>query len=427
MSGALIPSPPDAKSAPVLHHHHVPRHHHHPPAKPAVPQSVITPLPKTTIRSNAVLEAVAHLPRRHLGHAYYQSQLKPTGINPNAPRSKRGFASTPQPLPNFEGSENCTFTIKVPAINLSQPSRGEITYRRAVWGTDVYTDDSDIVAACIHHGWFRGAWAPEIDVDLLDLEIGGPYATLAPEPSETEPPSRGPLDPPKNRDAHVTILVLPNLEKYASTTRFGIRSREWGAKRDGYKGTHDGLSFMILSVRWVNGVDDEVGRSAGARKKMVVRDMEEAMREDEEWSHMFNNANGKYRNINGAHISESFERGSTRVGELGPGEFSGVGMEHWWKAPVSAADGAVTAKEAKKDEKEEYPAQAPAPAPAPVKETTVVEKTDIERVTEKMVENAVVPTEASAAAPTPDPASTVTNGDGESAKGEAVDDVPVAA
>lgn len=398
-----------------------------------MPQNVVIPVPRTTIRSNSVLESVAHLPRTHLGHAYYQSDLKPAGNNENAPRSKRGFASTPQPLPNFEGSENCTFTVKIAAIHLTQPSREEITYRRAVWGTDIYTDDSDVVAACIHQGWFRGAWAPDVDIDLLDLEIGGPYTTPAPTPvSETEPPPRGPLAPPQNKDAHVTILVLPNLEQYSSTTRFGMRSREWGAKRDGYKGKHDGLSFMIMGVRWVGVVDDGIGRSKGARKKMIVRDLEGAIKEDKEWSHMFGlkrRLSDKALNrsavggLNDLHISESFERGGS--GDLAPGEFSGVGMKHWWKVPSSGYKAATSPptgsisvsaavattvtsptieNDAASKEVESQSEEIPTTVPAPdtdmeaekmdielQTEPTPVEKTDIERVTERMVENATVP------------------------------------
>lgn len=52
--------------------------------------------------------------------------------------------------------------------------------------------------------------------------------------------------------------------------RFGIKSREWGGMHDGYfclflgrdvanmyhshKGDHDGGSFMIMNIRWVDGL-----------------------------------------------------------------------------------------------------------------------------------------------------------------------------
>jgi hypothetical protein len=321
VKGTPIPSPPETKAT-VLHHHHIPRHHHHQvtPAKSVPPQNVITPLPKITIRSRAVLEAVAHLPRTHLGHAYYQSQLKAAGKIVTAPHSKRGFVSTPKPLPRLEGSENCTFTIKVPRIHLTDTSREEITARRAVWGTDIYTDDSDVIAACIHQGWFRGKWGKDIDESLLlgleDDESDEPLQELY-----TAPLQRGPIKVPLKKDLHITVLILPQLEKYASTTRFGIRSREWGEKREGYKGTHDGLSFMILSTRWVEGMDGG-DASKGERKKMIIRDLEEAEAEDEAWRHLFNGDSSGQTNGNG-HAEESFERGGIKD----------VGTGSWWKDP----------------------------------------------------------------------------------------------
>jgi len=158
---AVIPSPPDAKAAPVLHHHHVSRHHHHQitPSKSepviknvcdselfncltmcdtlcaislTLPMKVVVKLSKKIIRSQAVLDSVAHLPRKHLGHNFYKSNITPVGSAAIGPRSQIGFASTPEPLPNFEGSENCTFTVKIPRTYLLAESRREITYRKAV-------------------------------------------------------------------------------------------------------------------------------------------------------------------------------------------------------------------------------------------------------------------------------------------------------
>ncbi|KAI5286775.1 hypothetical protein KEM52_001868, partial [Ascosphaera acerosa] len=67
--------------------------------------------------------------------------------------------------------ENCTVTVRVPRWHLAAGKREEICYRRALWGTGVYTDDSDPVAAAIHSGFLRGAWNPKIDTRLLDLAI----------------------------------------------------------------------------------------------------------------------------------------------------------------------------------------------------------------------------------------------------------------
>ncbi|RFU28237.1 hypothetical protein B7463_g8110, partial [Scytalidium lignicola] len=337
------PSYPDI-ATPILHHHHIPRHHHHviTPVKPPEPVNLVIPLPKTTIRSQPVLDSVAHLARNHLGHGYYQAILKPRGV-PSPGRSlheSRGFASTSLPLPRFEGQENCTFTIKVPHIYLSPTSREEITARRGVWGTDIYTDDSDIIAACIHQGWFRGEWPEDVDVSLLGLELDDSssksHAVKGPVQPEdgttlTSPPAKGPMPAPPKLDLHVTVLILPALEKYSSTTRFGIRSREWGGKHDGWTSTHDGLSFMIMSIKWVDGVDSNISRSGLARS----RELEDAELEAEEgWRDLIVNGNNRINGYSNG-FKESFVRGegaSEPEGVLEPsGNIKGLGMKSWWK------------------------------------------------------------------------------------------------
>ncbi|KAK4130797.1 hypothetical protein BT67DRAFT_458444 [Trichocladium antarcticum] len=54
--------------------------------------------------------------------------------------------------------------MKIGKKHLTPASREEITRRRALWGTDVYTDDSDVISACIYAGWIRSEW-PEGDKD----------------------------------------------------------------------------------------------------------------------------------------------------------------------------------------------------------------------------------------------------------------------
>lgn len=336
-------------ATPVLHHHHIPRHHHHvvTPAKPAEVVNPVIPLPKTTIRSQAVLESVSHLPRHHLGHGYYQAILKPRGI-PSPGRSlqeSRGFASTSLPIPRFEGQENCTFTIKVPHVYLSPASREEITARRGVWGTDIYTDDSDIIAACIHQGWFRGEWHEDVDVSLLGLELddkpSDDLAVKSPTEAEdgtvmTSPPTKGPIHVPPKLDLHVTVLILPALEKYSSTTRFGIRSREWGGKHDGWTSTHDGVSYMIMNIKWVNGVDSHVSRSGVARSK-GLKDLE--LEAQDAWRNEITNGYGKLNGHSNGQFRDSFVRGEIGP-ELGPelegvlepsGNIRGLGMKSWWR------------------------------------------------------------------------------------------------
>lgn len=369
--GSTIPSPPGRELG-ATHHHHLVKHQPHaapPPPKPPTPPraNAVIPLQKVTIRNQAVLDSVSDLPRKHLGHAYYHSTLKADPLVPKRDfTTGRGFASTPQPLPRFEGNENCTFTVKVMRAYLDHKSREEITIRRAVWGIDIYTDDSDIIAACIHQGWFKGAWPAGVDEDLLGLELTEDGAIPVFQPLDeiwTKPPPSGPADVPKSRDLNVNILILPLLDKYSSVTRFGMRSREWGGKYDGYHSVHDGLSFMIQSIQWVDGVNGVEGRSVHDRRALLAQEQREADLEAAkvlEELVLNGNGNGKPQ------FEESFERGGDGP-EDRMGDIRGVGMGSWWKKPNGVHRKAASSP--KVNTAGAPPPSPPVPAPSEVVET----------------------------------------------------------
>ncbi|KAK8092292.1 uncharacterized protein PG998_015124 [Apiospora kogelbergensis] len=284
-----IPSPTGlAKDFALTHSHQIPRSNGAPTSAPkqASTTPVIVPKTKRSVNSQAVLESVAHKPRKHLGDVVYDASLTPAKLS--SP-SRFGFASTPRPLPMamIRDNENSTLTVKIPRAHLTTVAREEITTRRAIWGTDVYSDDSDVVAACIHAGWIRGEWSNDIDTDLLDLRVQPPKskgrnAAVAPEqgPQEvlTSPPATGPVQVPHHRDLHVTILILPALEKYTSTTRFGIQSREFGGTYNGRKSNHDGISFMVTAIRWVDGAAPQSRLRGKARRERIRKAMGEVQR-----------------------------------------------------------------------------------------------------------------------------------------------------
>lgn len=221
--------------------------------------------PRTTVNLDPILSSVAHLPRHHLGSTLYTPRIDvPTG-KASLDSAKFGYTSTPQPLPHLERRENCTFTVRVPRFRVTPNRREEICVRRALWGTGVYTDDSDPVAAAIHSGFIRGSWAEEVDESMLDLEIKDTYQH-APPPSTDASKSEGPRlppVPPPDQDLHITLLVLPRLERYDSTVMFGLRSRK-------FDGRHDGMSFKVQRVDWVDeGVGRGEERSGQARRKRL--------------------------------------------------------------------------------------------------------------------------------------------------------------
>lgn len=302
--GARVPSP--AAHDGTHHEHARPAHNHNhnhgrPSAKPAPsPMPVIPPKPKQIVNSKAVFESVASRPRYHLGDVLYEPRLHPAKLTAAGhfspdPEVERPWSTTPKPLPldRINGNENSTITVKVPRIHLTPGAREELTARRALWGTEVYTDDSDVVAALIHGGWIRGEWDAEAGASLLDLEHGiprdgvvhqvrGEKREFTAEEREARaaaneadflgaPPATGPVFVRERRDLHVTLVILPRLRGYASTTRFGIQSREFGGKWDaGRRAQHDGLSFMVAGVRWVESgarMQSEV-RGRGRRERM---------------------------------------------------------------------------------------------------------------------------------------------------------------
>jgi len=197
----------------------------------------------------------------------------------------------------IEGKENCTLTMKIGKEHLIPAAREEITSRRALWGTDVYTDDSDVIAACIHAGWIRGAWPDDVDVSMLGLDEGYSVSDVrgllnghangfkaAKQPANhitsalmvlSEPPKTGPMPVPENRDLHVTLLILPRLQKYASTTRFGIKSREFGGpvgdEEAHQRAIHDGISFMVTGLRWVTNGAAAQNRLRGKARRERIR------------------------------------------------------------------------------------------------------------------------------------------------------------
>ena len=241
------------------HHHHPPHHHHHRNNAQVTPTPQPIRRPITTIKTNPLLESVASSPRKHLGSQLYAPRVTPPP--PSTPSfTKFLYASNPTPLPFFEGKENCTFTIRVPRHFLTEKSRELVCSQRQVWGTDVYTDDSDVLASAIHAGWIRGAWGEDVDVSMLELnpspsaqaaangDIGADTALhgkITESEDLSEPPSSGPVQPPRQRDAHITILVLPPLGKYTPSTWHGMRSRGWGDN-------HDGMSFKVHRIEWVD-------------------------------------------------------------------------------------------------------------------------------------------------------------------------------
>lgn len=236
--------------------------------------------PAMTAATKKILEECAGKPRNHLGSQLYTTELSCASFANTSADSKIKFSSRMRPIPVFADSENCTFTVRVPRYYLITSARAngeyhsleEICRRRRLWGTEIYTDDSDVIAAAVHSGWLKGDFGDFND----DLQGLGDHAPEQEGDEEVMFLSERPLKPvtvPDVHDAHITLLVLPPLEAYVGSNQNHIWSREWKQK-------HDGMSYMIHSIEFVDeGASNRfTERGAAARKHRIA--MEDAARRE---------------------------------------------------------------------------------------------------------------------------------------------------
>ncbi|XP_050205402.1 uncharacterized protein LOC126655320 [Mercurialis annua] len=87
-----------------------------------------------------------------------------------------------------------TLEIRIPAEHVTATNRQ--VRGGQLWGTDIYTDDSDLVAVLMHTGYCR--------------------------PTASPPPAA-------IQELRATIRVLPSQDSYTSMLRNNVRSRAWGA------------------------------------------------------------------------------------------------------------------------------------------------------------------------------------------------------
>ncbi|KAL9540759.1 hypothetical protein MBANPS3_009505 [Mucor bainieri] len=202
-----------------------------PPPPPVVPK------PKLIIKNEQVWKSVEGIEEKSLGFQLYSPQLL---------------------LPNLEDSVNGLMEIRVPARFLTFENVN--VKKRALWGTDIYTDDSDIVAMAIHSGKYQPHFIePTIEpTDPFALAVAGKQK------ESIEAARRLALSGKKytqhnqhwipDHDLKVTVRVLPTLQSYASSIRHRLKSREWGK--------HDGMSLFVNKVEKVKRGDARLkGRS----------------------------------------------------------------------------------------------------------------------------------------------------------------------
>lgn len=242
------------------HHHHRHNHHNHTPQTPSFK-------PNTVVKISPVLEVASKTPRRHLGSFLYNPTI--SAIDSHSPlRTKLNVSIQPNLLPSWRDPHqiNCTYTVRVSKTWLQRDEREAICAERYLWGSGIFTDDSDPVAAAIHSGYLKGAWGEWVDTALLEQIIQEQNPKI--DAGQENVPKKL-VEPLPGMDLHITLLVLPQLERYEGTVRYGLKSRSWPEEPNA--APHDGVSFMVLNCEWVNESTERGKGRTGRERRQRLR------------------------------------------------------------------------------------------------------------------------------------------------------------
>ncbi|KAG0202940.1 hypothetical protein BGX33_009387 [Mortierella sp. NVP41] len=161
-------------------------------------------------------------------------------------------------LPAMQGKENSLLEVRIASTYLTYDNVK--VKKREVWGTDVYTDDSDVVAMLIHAGYFIPPTHSQCtDEDSLHPTsqmhnfVSNPIKHICP-----------------GFDLAVTLRVMPKLIRYQGSIRNRIKSRTWSSG-------HDGVSFRIESIRKL-GAGEALNRGRSQSKRRMKEYSQERLR-----------------------------------------------------------------------------------------------------------------------------------------------------
>lgn len=236
---------------------------------------------KIVVNNEDVLKFAHKFPRKHLGSILYTpyptlsthrqlSVFQPSEYS--TPEPNEGTKEILPLLPELRDYINCILTVRIPSYQINDLQNNKNYINRAIWGTDIYTDDSDILLILKHNGFL-----PNIDNELENtIETGS-----------TEKRTAGNLSQPQNidqtvnnfrhfvniigGDIHVDLIILPTLVQYEGIYRNGINSRSW-------KTSHDGVSIAIHGVRYgeINSAVENINNVDIKKKKIdQVNEMRE--------------------------------------------------------------------------------------------------------------------------------------------------------
>ncbi|ETI27855.1 hypothetical protein G647_00304 [Cladophialophora carrionii CBS 160.54] len=230
---------------------------------------------KKTIKISTVVTQAARNRRRHLGIFKYDPVVsQPNSILPH--QEKFDVSIRPNLLPSFSDPEqiNCTYTVKVSRMWLRERERHLIGREQYLWGSGIYTDDSDPLAAAMHSGFIESARPNDAVLERLIEEQNPKIEGLA-APVKPAAVSEG-------KDLHITLVVLPQLESYTDSVRYGIKSRSWPEreKEGATPAPHDGVSFMVLKTEFLDDgiMNRRVGRTGKEKRKRLREELADRKR-----------------------------------------------------------------------------------------------------------------------------------------------------
>ncbi|KAF3925738.1 hypothetical protein AA313_de0210133 [Arthrobotrys entomopaga] len=221
-----------------------------PAASPANNIIPTIPPPQVIDNSDVIAELKDH-ERHHLGSMVYTPTLL----------KKSGSVKSYSHIPLFSDQENCTFIVRVPWYCLNLEERERVCKKRLLWGAEVYSDDSNILAVLVHLGYIPAVrdghevseFAEAHDAVVAKLSATKRRGAGGSRGREMAAAAMAETGAPKvsgtvqvGKDVLVKIVIVGNLGRYASVVRYGLKSRSWD---DG----HDGMGFMVEDVKWVEG------------------------------------------------------------------------------------------------------------------------------------------------------------------------------
>ncbi|KAF9923496.1 hypothetical protein FBU30_006478 [Linnemannia zychae] len=236
-------------SPPVNGHPHYPpngpSHHHHPSGMvsnaPPPPMSNMVPaierhVPRLIVNNDPSLKMNGQ-PEHFLGYYRYDPAVL---------------------LPAMQGNENSLLEVRVASTYLTYDNVK--VKKREIWGTDIYTDDSDVVAMLIHSGFYIPPTSPQC-TDEDSLQPTSQHHNFAPIPIKHICPGF---------DLAVTLRVMPKLIKYQGSIRNRIKSRTWNTG-------HDGVSLKIESIRKL-GAGEALNKGRSQSKRRMKEYSQERLR-----------------------------------------------------------------------------------------------------------------------------------------------------